>query len=298
MPITRTKRKIDAVEKDIKMPITRTKRKIDAVGKEIKVIKTKETSLNGKSRVDHQLKSYMEKYQNLLDENNKNLELIKKLKEKVAIIENGKSEAKSQDSQTISDQTEDVEIPCKECIFIATCEEEVKWHMSSEHSIDEPSCEVDYPCNVCGRNCKTRWELMSHRKKEHPTTIKICRYFIRGECSFGDKLCWFSHNKNNKDNIPQTLNEFKCSFCGEVFKRKLDFMKHRKSNHPETISECINEKNGFCRFQDDECWFRHEGIQLNNEMVNKNNESSNMFKRLFSIMENLTERFENIEKQI
>ena len=276
------------------MPLTRTKRKIDAVGKETKAIKTKESVCNAN---DNQLKVFKVKYQNLLDENKRNLEIIKELKGKVAELEKGNKESTCQESQTLSDQPEEVEIPCKQCIVIATCEEELNWHMNSEHSLDS-NCDAPFSCNICGRNCQTKNELMAHRKVKHPLTIKICRYFIRGECRFGDDVCWYSHQVSRTNDIPQTLTEFKCSFCGEVFKKKSDFMKHRKVNHSDTISECINDKNGYSRFYNEECWFRHGGFILNNPKESISKQTPEILEQILSMMEKFKERFEFIENQL
>ena len=197
------------------MPLTRTKRKIDAVGKETKAIKTKESVCNAN---DNQLKVFKVKYQNLLDENKRNLEIIKELKGKVAELEKGNKESTCQESQTMSDQPEEVEIPCKQCIVIATCEEELNWHMNSEHSLDS-NCDAPFSCNICGRNCQTKNELMAHRKVKHPLTIKICRYFIRGECRFGDDVCWYSHQVSRTNDIPQTLTELNVVFVVKFLRR-------------------------------------------------------------------------------
>ena len=121
----------------------------------------------------------------------------------------------------------DFDISCKECIYIATCEEELKWHMNDSHNQPDPDLEGEDSCNVYDRNYKSKCELMIHRKEYHPNSISICRYFLRGICTFEENIYWFSHKVEEK-NIPTTLNEYKFSFCEKIFKRKAEFMKHKK----------------------------------------------------------------------
>ena len=105
-----------------------------------------------------------------------------------------------------------------------------------------------FSCNVCGKRNENRGLLMNHRKLKHPKTIKTCSYFLKGICEFTDEVCWFSH-KLHTNSTPQTLKEFKCSICGRAFKSKSEFMKQRKTDHPNTISSCRDFKNnGYCRF--------------------------------------------------
>jgi hypothetical protein len=39
---------------------------------------------------------------------------------------------------------------------------------------------------------------------------------------------------------------------------KKDFMIHRKTKHVNSVSECFKNENGWCRFGEKNCWFRHE----------------------------------------
>ena len=61
----------------------------------------------------------------------------------------------------------------------------------------------------------------------------ICRDY-----TLGHQFCWFTYNKNSKENIPKTLSEINCRFCRAIFKAMSAFMRHRKLNHSDNISEC------------------------------------------------------------
>ena len=69
-------------------------------------------------------------------------------------------------------------------------------------------------------------------------------------------------------------------------------MQHRKSKHSDKIPECINLKNGWCRFSGNECWYKHS--ENKEEISNQ----SPKIKRLFDMMEKFAERMEMMEKQL
>ena len=290
------------------MPFTRvTKRKLEAnnSGKENKALKAKGREIKGtedapdKGQLNSKLKSLQLKYEALKNENNKNLALIIELKSKVARLENEKlpKKNKSIDSQTVSDFDFGIEFPCKECIFQASCEDELRWHLSSEHEHENGSdYENLFSCNVCDHKSASKGDLMTHRKQSHPQTIKMCRYFIQGNCAFDAQVCWYSHDQSIKYTTAQTLKEFKCSFCGKAFQSKSAFMKHRKDEHQKTISECRNDKNGWCRFSAEKCWYKHEEFTFNNQ--GNDNQPPEMISRLFTMMEAYQERIETLENQI
>ena len=73
-------------------------------------------------------------------------------------------------------------------------------------------------------------------------------------------------------------------------------MKHRKDEHQRTISECRNDKNGWCRFSAEKCWYKHEEFTFNNQ--GNDNQPPEMISRLFTMMEAYQERIETLENQI
>jgi hypothetical protein len=83
-----------------------------------------------KSELIVQLNTLQEKYDVLENEHGNSLETIKTLQEKVSFLQKRKQESliigKFQESQTFSN---DIQISCNQCIYLATCEEELDWHM-------------------------------------------------------------------------------------------------------------------------------------------------------------------------
>ena len=111
-------------------------------------------------------------------------------------------------------------ISCNFCIYVATCEEEVNWHMTEEHLTDDKlGFETDFPCDMCGRWCKSEEELNKHKKKH--------------------------------------MTNFKCRFCNERFETMNNLMKHNKKDHEQHVSACRNFDGGFCEYEENDCWFIH-----------------------------------------
>ena len=104
-------------------------------------------------------------------ENENNMQRIKVLEMQLT-----PTVSKSQECQT-KNETEYVEIACTECIFLASCEDELNYHMGEEHDKDFISYfESDFPCSVCDRWCRTEKELTRHTKIFHNKRVKNCTF--------------------------------------------------------------------------------------------------------------------------
>ena len=81
------------------------------------------------------------------------------------------------------------------------------------------------------------------------------------------------------------------------YKTKSLFIKHRRENHPQNISECRDQD--FCKFGV-KCWYRHTEHSVSNSIqkFGTNIEVNETMNRLFSILEKFGESIEYIEKQI
>ena len=236
-------------------------------------------------------KDLQEKYDLLLSKNKSLQEELNLVKKEMPL----KKVHKTKDSQTSYNEdskiTLKIEFPCKECIFVGNCEDELRWHMTTVHEYPDTLCNIPYTsdsCLDCGKLFDTKGEIMTHRKESHPNLIKPCTYFIEGKCSFEDSVCWYSH-KSIKSAVIQ---EFKCRFCGENFKRKEEFMKHRKIEHENFIPTCRENKKDSCRFTNNECWYKHEEKNDEFDMEHPYNI------RIIDMMEKFTERLQMFEDQI
>ena len=120
-------------------------------------------------------------------------------------------EAKHRDSVTgnkISRQ-----FNCLDCSFQAEKSLELKKHvMRTQHK----PCEYTENCYTCGKEFKSYFYLMTHKKEEHPSN-RTCRYFLTNSCIFSEKECWFKHkNKAEEEKNKEIIEE---DASNEVFQK-------------------------------------------------------------------------------
>ena len=150
--------------------------------------------------------------------------------------------------------------------------------------------------------------LMNHRKASHPDIIKQCRYFVQGNCSFQEDVCWYHHKNKEEKNYTNISEEeqdsFTCNLCKHNFKKKDDFMKHRKQDHPQIISKFRDFNYGECRFSAEECWYNHNESSTNKQDNNsffwkyqENHQPPDLMKRIIDMMEQLVKKVEVLERR-
>ena len=129
-----------------------------------------------------EIKSNEEKIAKLEKSEKRNLESIKFLEKNHEDMEFHKSAKlfESKETQTLTDKDESVLICCNLCIYIATCEEELNWHLCEEHERDaQLYFGQDFPCDVCGKWCESEDEQAMHEQqhiaKLDQTTFK-CKF--------------------------------------------------------------------------------------------------------------------------
>ena len=204
-----------------------------------------------KAEILEKLSSLQEAYDALDCENKKNVSIIETLQEEVTLLRNQKltKEKSHKGSQTF---TQEIQICCNVCIYVATCEEELNWHMGDAHDLPCDSffdkdfyCEIcskwfseecqlevhaqvhnkenvikenaTFYCNFCDDTFKSKNRLMEHKKRMHAEKVTSCWKFEAGTCDFSDFTCWFSHCQSRKDDE----GVFKCSYCEKEFKMQL-----------------------------------------------------------------------------
>ena len=168
--------------------------------------------------------------------------------------------------------------------------------LSREHCVHSNQAYINIThkiyCHTCDKACDSKWDLMAHRKKEHYDVINICRYFLKGNCSFGDEKCVYRHDENAKFKL-------KCKFCEKVFKTKDELMMHRKEHHPETVSTCRDQQTGYCHRKENECYYSHKDIP---DGGNRNKVKAQVFRKVQEstqppdIMKKLQELTKKVEK--
>ena len=263
------------------------KRKVENCQKE----KSKKSTRleNPQEQLVYEHKTLKDKYEQLLVHHKANLEKIAVLNKKVLKYEteeNNKQEAVSAETQT--------SMKCEDCGYPSDDLVDFGEHLYQCHGPDNENVEESIICYLCGWKLKSKRELMVHRKEKHLQSVRMCLFYSKGDCDFSDEDCWYQH-KTQESSLAQPLKEFKCSLCGQTFNFKPDFMKHRKTEHPNNISFCKTYNNGTCNFGSEKCWYKHVEKQTEVEEIDDNNE---MITRLFDMMEKFAERFELIENQL
>ena len=107
------------------------KKKIDLLESKpsrVKIVTEKKPPL--KSELIEQLKALQESHDILKLEHTKNLCIISSLKEELSKSHKPLVGVSSKGSQTSSSE---IKISCNLCIYVATCEEELNWHIEQSH---------------------------------------------------------------------------------------------------------------------------------------------------------------------
>ena len=64
----------------------------------------------------------------------------------------------------------------------------------------------EFKCSVCAITFDLKFDLMRHRKQEHPKHISVCTKSRNGLCHFGNRKCWFKA-EDEKSEIEVNFNE-------------------------------------------------------------------------------------------
>ena len=249
-----------------------------------------------KADVILQLKELEERYKELEATNQKHLEKIDFLEERIKNMEKEK--------QTLTNiQTESgLEMKCSECNFDASSESEFRMHLGKIHGLSHDKSSDDLDSSVGIRDCRrceyiaedkydldghiwTEHEededgkvtckfcdekfanvanLMRHKKVKHREKIAFCQNYNSGGCPFDEMKCWFLHIRNDET--------FRCNICNQTFQTKTNFMQHRKLKHNEMVQKCKNKEN--CVFEKSKlCWFSHESTKEISKDKTENDEN-------------------------
>ena len=267
------------------------KKKIDLIEPKHNISRVvTEKKLPLKNEIIAQFKALQIEFDALKHENIKNLSVIKNLEEKVFVLQKASLDVSYKGVQTFSSE---IQICCNICIYVATCEEQLNWHMGHDHDQSDESyfdkefyCDIcskwfdkesdmikhreehqkpqqsiaieSLYCNYCEETFITKRGLMKHKKSKHYEKVAICRQFAMGNCEFGDQSCWFNHHLP-AHNL-ETEN-FKCRSCEEEFRFQSDCLKHRKQAHNHLVALCRNATDGTCKLGKLNCWFNREETQ-------------------------------------
>ena len=160
---------------------------------------------------------------------------------------------------------EDNKLDCDECDYQTFSFQFLEKHVQITHRPPSQSATADvseakYQCKDCGQEFTEKWTMMNHMRDTHGKSKRKCRYKDTNECKHGSIKCWYSHDDESD---PQSDSfesvSITCKVCQNSFSSKSQLLKHRKSEHKETVPMCREIKEGkICRFPEDQCWYRHD----------------------------------------
>ena len=149
---------------------------------------------------------------------------------------------------------------CKDCAFQGVNRIDLRKHTkSTKHQPIENKEE----CYTCKQEFNSYWNLMNHRKAEHPSN-KICRYFRTDECVFNEETCWYKHSKKANEVITEIHD---CQMCGKAFNDKGSARNHMKKEHENKVPLCNKYVNDECIRNDSSCWFIHRKKVIDDKNV-------------------------------
>ena len=63
---------------------------------------------------------------------------------------------------------------------------------------------ANFKCTSCEKEFRSLPDCLRHRKQDHNQLVPPCRNETNGSCKFGNKRCWFKHNKPEKSSEHET----------------------------------------------------------------------------------------------
>ena len=108
------------------------------------------------------------------------------------------------------------------------------WEVHDEDSVE---------CQFCDKSFKNKVDLMNHKKEVHRENVESCWHYSAGFCPYGDRKCWFNHNKENSV-------EYNCNFCEQICRSQSDLRHHKKKKHKKRVPSCKNEE---CKYGRENC---------------------------------------------
>ena len=202
---------------------------------------------------------------------------------------------------------------CYDCSFQGSNPLELDRHVIATKHIPRSKSNPDniISCHSCGEKYCNKEQLMKHRKAYHQDILKRCRYFEQGNCAYESNICWYRHDNLTEQNNIHSSNEeveiFTCRFCEETFRRKSEFMMHKKTHHEQAVPKCRENQLGKCVYSGIECWYKHEEMSFvydfdkaskpsGFQMAPENNLPPEMMLRIMTMMEKLILKVDKLEK--
>ena len=91
--------------------------------------------------------------------------------------------------------------PCRNNLLgKCTFTDEICWWNHGEVSEKRSESVV---CYICNETFETKTKMMLHRKIDHFNVVRICNNYLKNNCMFQSKSCWFLHDEQSLESEEQ-----------------------------------------------------------------------------------------------
>ena len=57
----------------------------------------------------------------------------------------------------------------------------------------------DFKCYNCSESFNNKGEMMMHKKRKHPSSVRYCNLYLDDKCRFNDQSCWYRHLRAHEE---------------------------------------------------------------------------------------------------
>ena len=72
-------------------------------------------------------------------------------------------------------------------------------------------------CKICDKIFPNKAEYHIHRKQNHKALVTPCFKAQNDNCTYGDELCWFTHDERNQLDNDETTGKAKKEVLQRIF---------------------------------------------------------------------------------
>ena len=87
--------------------------------------------------------------------------------------------------------------------------------------------------------------------------------------------------------------------CNEMlpkFRCQSGLLRHKKQEHGHLVPMCRNGENSKCIYGIQNCWYKHDDIEMDFSSGNSTKENNEVIEKVFGMLEQMTKRILEIEK--
>ena len=141
---------------------------------------------------------------------------------------------------------------CDECGYPFKLQEDLNTHIKRHN---------DFHCNNCYKDFLNDFDLKFHIKYENNCE----RQWNCKDCGFQGNSQMLLKTHIEETHTPREDASYPCTMCGDVFNSKWYFKNHIRDSHSQAKEICKHFQEGRCKFEEDECWSKHQEIGTSKE---------------------------------